>query len=104
MPTSRKDEMINMVKERFDVPPGIDDWMLKSISKKCRSWKSRIKTKYFDPNVSFERRIHNRPTRVLENQWKGILSHWDSEEAKVYTIVDFFIYFFLITFPFLDSL
>ncbi|XP_057770621.1 uncharacterized protein LOC131001460 [Salvia miltiorrhiza] len=82
MPKIRKDELLRMVKERFEVPKDADHWILLSIGKKRRHWKSRVKGGSFVPTLAIENQAHNRPIRVHEDQWKNLLSYWAKEDVQ----------------------
>ncbi|KAH6780865.1 hypothetical protein C2S52_012102 [Perilla frutescens var. hirtella] len=82
VPKARKDELIRMVKERFDVPNGTEHWILLSIGKKRRHWRSRVKSGCFSSTSSIESQAHSRPIRVNEDQWKNLLPYWGKEKVK----------------------
>lgn len=81
VPKENKDEMIKLVKERFEVPEGAEHWILLSIGKKRNSWKSRVKTQCFAPAVSVENQALKPPARVNDEQWNNLLSYWDNEDV-----------------------
>ncbi|KAH6835913.1 hypothetical protein C2S53_019369 [Perilla frutescens var. hirtella] len=70
VPKARKDELIRMVKERFDVPNGTEHWILLSIGKKRRHWRSRVKSGCFSSISSIESQAHNRPIREMSDKNK----------------------------------
>ncbi|KAL3503889.1 hypothetical protein ACH5RR_033730 [Cinchona calisaya] len=82
MPKTQTDEIVDLVKERFDISAGMESWILSSIGKKWRNWKCRIKAEHYDSNWSFDMQIRNRSARYLEDQWRGIVTHWNLDDTK----------------------
>ncbi|XP_031373418.1 uncharacterized protein LOC116188293 isoform X2 [Punica granatum] len=82
MPGHHKEEMVKLVKLKFEIPAGDEDFILRSISKKWRNWKSTVKKMYFDPMLSVEEQLQNVPDRVEADQWKELLTYWSSEVGK----------------------
>ncbi|KAG6418780.1 hypothetical protein SASPL_120985 [Salvia splendens] len=80
----KKDEMLEVVKLRFDVPIIAENWVLTSIGTKWRNWKHYLKTRYWD-DVPIEYIIHDMDDRVLEEQWIQLLSYWKTEDSKFYS-------------------
>ncbi|CAI9112261.1 OLC1v1012681C1 [Oldenlandia corymbosa var. corymbosa] len=68
--------------ERFEVPEGMHPWILKSTNKKWKNWKSRIKRCYFNPALPVDVLVKRKPDRVVKDQWKSLLLHWNMEEVK----------------------
>ncbi|KAG8375348.1 hypothetical protein BUALT_Bualt10G0090800 [Buddleja alternifolia] len=93
--SSRENEEVVLVRDdvvgtKVDMPMskfigihGMDEWILQSIGEKWRHWKRRLKDKYFKPDMPFEYLVKNTDERVIEEQWKGLLTFWLSEEGKV---------------------
>ena len=71
------------MQEKFDCPPGIEEWILQSIGTKWRNWKADLKIDYFDPTLSLEDLVKEKDERVNEEQWKNINMHWLSDNGKV---------------------
>lgn len=67
------------------MPRGTEGWILKSVGKKWRNFKSSLKSRYYDPTKPIERQIVYRDERVLEDQWCKLLQYWSTEKAKVIT-------------------
>ncbi|KAG8382226.1 hypothetical protein BUALT_Bualt05G0054700 [Buddleja alternifolia] len=82
MPRSYKDEMLKIVKTKFDLPPGKEPYILKSINKKWRNWKCQVKKLNFDPNIPIEQQMLDIPDRVDEEQYKTLVKHWMSDKSK----------------------
>ncbi|KAG8365720.1 hypothetical protein BUALT_Bualt17G0001300 [Buddleja alternifolia] len=83
VPKSNKNEMLGIVQSRFLGILGMDEWILQSIGKKWRHWKKDLKLKYFEPEMPLEYLLKITDERVIEEQWKGLLTFWLSEEGKV---------------------
>ncbi|KVI07909.1 hypothetical protein Ccrd_013724 [Cynara cardunculus var. scolymus] len=82
--TTKKGMLVNFIETKFDLPPGFDDWILKSFAKKMRNWRARIKKDYYDPSLSLQEQIKSNPRRVRPDQWMNLIDNWNKEEAKVY--------------------
>ncbi|XP_027158101.1 uncharacterized protein LOC113768932 [Coffea eugenioides] len=83
MPRKLKMDMLEVIKERFALPMGLEAWTLRSIGKKWRSWKADLKATYFDPAVPNAEARFQKDIRVREEQWIKLWVYWKSEEAKV---------------------
>ncbi|KAG8391366.1 hypothetical protein BUALT_Bualt01G0180300 [Buddleja alternifolia] len=83
IPKSNKKKLLEIVQSKFIGIHGMDEWILQSIGEKWRHWKRRLKDKYFKPDMPFEYLVKNTDERVIEEQWKGLLTFWLSEEGKV---------------------
>ncbi|KAG8383784.1 hypothetical protein BUALT_Bualt04G0049700 [Buddleja alternifolia] len=78
-----KKELLGIVQLKFIGIHGMDEWILQSIGEKWRLWKQRLKVKYLKPDMPFEYLVKNTDERVIEEQWKGLLTFWLSEEGKL---------------------
>ncbi|CAI9102846.1 OLC1v1001195C1 [Oldenlandia corymbosa var. corymbosa] len=77
-----KADMIQQVKDKYDIPPGSEHWILKSIRKKRRSWRNTVKTLNFDATLPIEDQISSKPDRVTDEQWKDLLSYWAEKKTQ----------------------
>ncbi|KAK6942120.1 Transposase, Tnp1/En/Spm-like [Dillenia turbinata] len=59
-------EMIDVMKEKFDIPLNLEENTLKSPGKKWRDWKSELRAKHFDPKETTTRQILKRLEREKE--------------------------------------
>ncbi|PKU64913.1 hypothetical protein MA16_Dca018428 [Dendrobium catenatum] len=84
MPKSFKKINNLFFQEIFEITRGSDVCVLQSIGKKWRNWKADVKSRYYDPNMTTELQLCNVPKSILKDQWKNLLSYWNSEESKVY--------------------
>ncbi|KAG8390873.1 hypothetical protein BUALT_Bualt01G0128900 [Buddleja alternifolia] len=74
--------MLKIVKAKFELPPGQEPYVLKSINKKWRNWKSVVKNLNFDPNIPIEQQMLDIPDRVDEEQYKALVKYWMSDKSK----------------------
>ncbi|KAH6796821.1 hypothetical protein C2S52_021375, partial [Perilla frutescens var. hirtella] len=81
MPSTKKSEILDTVKLRFNVSPIADKWILSSVGHKWRNWKHFLKTKYC-ADVHIENLIDDRDERVLLDQWIKLLTYWNTDEVK----------------------
>lgn len=72
------------MQEKFDLPPGSDGWILKSIGKKWKDWKSNLKDEFYDPTTSIEVQKNKVPQRIREDDWIELLKFWASPEGQVW--------------------
>ncbi|XP_028556439.1 uncharacterized protein LOC114581140 [Dendrobium catenatum] len=79
---SFKKNMLEVVQEKFEIPRSYDVWVLQSIGKKWRNWKADVKSKYYDQKMSTELQLCNVPKMILKDQWKNLVTNWNSEESK----------------------
>ncbi|MQL82021.1 hypothetical protein Taro_014492 [Colocasia esculenta] len=77
-----KDDMWADVKSRFEFDGDCKDWVLRSIAKKRRAWKTRIKANYFNPFESDEERLRAcKDNRIDSDKLKEALQFWNSEKG-----------------------
>lgn len=75
------------MQSRYDITLGDEGWILTSINKKWRNWKSTLKARYFLPDKDWRDLEDDRDGRVLRDQWINMLAYWNKEEVKVYYAV-----------------
>jgi len=50
-----------------------------------------VKDKFFYPDLSLEENLNRRPDtkdeRISPDQWRNLVVHWNSEEARVTTYI-----------------
>ncbi|GLT77315.1 hypothetical protein SLA2020_489130 [Shorea laevis] len=83
IPDSYKEDMWQSVQKNFDVDPSCKTWVLKSLAKKWRNWKTELKAKHYYPHKTDEERLKDCPPRIVSNQWPILISYWNSESAKM---------------------
>ncbi|PWA81027.1 transposase, Ptta/En/Spm [Artemisia annua] len=74
--------LIRKQQDKFDLPMGCDDWILKSFGKKVRNWRARVKKDYYDPSLPYREQIKSMPKRVRTVQWKKLVKNWNEENSK----------------------
>lgn len=77
----RKNNMIKDVEEKFVYPSETKqltrDWVLMTVAKRWRAYKSRLKKKYFKRKErSLQEIISNVPVGVNEHQWETLVGMW----------------------------
>ena len=72
-----------MMQKKFEIDPNSKSWVIKSLGKKWKDWKSKLKTAHYITHATDEERLADRDERVLPEQWAYLVSHWSSEEAEV---------------------
>ncbi|PSS02901.1 Bromodomain-containing protein [Actinidia chinensis var. chinensis] len=82
VPDENKEKMWQIVQSKFEIDPTSKSWVLKSIANKWRNWKANLKAFHYIPHKADEERLADRDERVLPDQWRILISFWNSEEAK----------------------
>ncbi|XP_073037274.1 uncharacterized protein [Primulina eburnea] len=82
MPLDSKKKMLDVIKEKYDLPPGTESWTLRSIAKKWRNWKSELKKKYYDPELPMQVLLQERDKRAFVEQYVKLVAQWNSEKSK----------------------
>ncbi|GKB44701.1 eukaryotic translation initiation factor 5B-like protein [Tanacetum coccineum] len=80
--SAKKFFLLDVLNDKFDLPMGCDDWILKSFGKKVRNWRARVKKDYYDPSLSYREQINLKPKRVRPGQWKKLVKTWNKENSK----------------------
>nr|XP_027108931.1 uncharacterized protein LOC113728766 [Coffea arabica] len=70
------------MQKKFEIDPNSKSWVIKSLGKKWKDWKSKLKTAHYITHATDEERLADRDERVLPEQWAYLVSHWSSEEAE----------------------
>ncbi|PWA51873.1 hypothetical protein CTI12_AA458820 [Artemisia annua] len=79
---AKKQILLDTMNDKFDLPPGSDDWILKSFGRKVKNWRARVKKDYYDPTLPFHEQITFKPKRVLTSQWKRLVKYWKKGKSK----------------------
>lgn len=82
VPEESKENMWEEVQKQFEIDPNSKSWVVKSLGKKWKDWKSKLKTAHYITHTSDEERLADRDERVLPEQWAYLVSHWSSQEAE----------------------
>ncbi|PWA87324.1 hypothetical protein CTI12_AA132010 [Artemisia annua] len=80
--SAKKKILLDVLNDKFDLPMGCDDWILKSFGKKVRNWRARVKKDYYDPSLPYREQIKSMPKRVRAVQWKKLVKNWNKENSK----------------------
>ncbi|KAK1670330.1 hypothetical protein QYE76_058489 [Lolium multiflorum] len=79
VPESEKDRLWTVVKGFFNIGDEHKDWVMKSASKKWRTFRAHLKDTYFDDELSLSQNIKNGcDERIPEMQWKKSCKYWKS--------------------------
>nr|GEV82065.1 transposase, Ptta/En/Spm [Tanacetum cinerariifolium] len=79
---AKKQTLLDILNDRFDLPPGSDDWILNSFRNKVKSWRARVKKDYYDPSLSFHDQINSKPKQVRLGDWNKLVRSWNIENSK----------------------
>ncbi|XP_057494441.1 uncharacterized protein LOC130779700 isoform X2 [Actinidia eriantha] len=82
VPDENKEKMWQKVQSKFEIGPTSESWVLKSIGNKWKNWKANLKAYHYTPHKTDEARLADRDERVLPDQWRILISFWNSKEAK----------------------
>lgn len=82
LPETNKEKMWEEVQKKFEIVPSSKTWVLKSLGKKWKDWKAKLKTAHYVIHATDEERLADCDERVLPDQWAYLVSHWSSEEAE----------------------
>ncbi|CAK9165410.1 unnamed protein product [Ilex paraguariensis] len=82
MPDANKENMWQQVPPKFDIDPKGKTWVLKSLGKKWKDWKAKLKAAHYITHTTDEERLADRDERVLPDQWSNLILHWNSEEVE----------------------
>ncbi|XP_063950179.1 uncharacterized protein LOC108204756 isoform X3 [Daucus carota subsp. sativus] len=82
MPEANKEKMWQQVQSKFDIDPICKDWALKSLGRKWKDWKAKLKIAHYNTHATNEERIADRDERVPLDQWVALVSYWSSAEGE----------------------
>ena len=57
------------------------DWILKTLNKRWRDYKSALKGAYFDPDKTIDEMMEKIPNDVRSDQWCALLNEWLKPES-----------------------
>ncbi|XP_071713068.1 uncharacterized protein [Rutidosis leptorrhynchoides] len=77
-----KQEMLQHLRTKFVIPEHANTWMLKSIGRKMKNWRARLKKKYWDSEKSFKKQVKSRPKEMQRDHWKLLVTYWNNERDK----------------------
>ncbi|KAL2460540.1 Uncharacterized protein Adt_43960 [Abeliophyllum distichum] len=82
VPNESKESLWQKVQSRFDIDPVSKGWVLQSLGRKWKDWKSKLKSAHYYPHETDEERLANCDERVLPDQWASLIVHWSSETEE----------------------
>uniref|UniRef100_A0ACD5Y818 Uncharacterized protein n=1 Tax=Avena sativa TaxID=4498 RepID=A0ACD5Y818_AVESA len=89
---NRRDETIlQCVQTKFVYPKSCEKWILKSIGRDWRKFKSSLKKAIFNPAIEKNPDIRRKalyklcPDDVDKDQWRGLVKFWNSKKGKAIT-------------------
>ncbi|KAL7238004.1 hypothetical protein ACSBR2_004161 [Camellia fascicularis] len=82
LPDEIKEKMWQQVQSKFEIDPKSKSWVLKSIGKKWKDWKAELKASRYNTHKIDEKRLADCDERVVPDQWRILISFWNSKEAK----------------------
>lgn len=71
------------LQEKFVLPPSCHSFVLKSLNRKWKEYKSTLKTRYMLPGLTEERVAEKCPPDVAPHQWVELVHYWFSERGQV---------------------
>ncbi|XP_062103208.1 uncharacterized protein LOC133814235 [Humulus lupulus] len=82
VPAKYKDGMWKIIQEKFNIPPLVKNWTMRTCGKQLRNWKSYLKTTYYSEHLSFEEQKKYKDKRVYDGQWEKLIKYWAIEDSK----------------------
>lgn len=82
VPNESKESLWQEVQLRFDIDPVSKDCVLRSLGRKWKDWKSKLKSAHYYTHETDEERLADRDERVLPDQWASLIEHWSSETEE----------------------
>ncbi|KAL6576874.1 hypothetical protein OROMI_011150 [Orobanche minor] len=86
IPIPFKNDMLEKVKTAYIVPPGYDKLVKQDLGRSWKAFKCRIKTAYFDEELTMEQNLRRRPDkfdeRVKDYHWKFLVEPWCNDKTK----------------------
>lgn len=71
------------IQTKFKISEKGQKWVIMSIGRKWREFKSRIKKLHFNNHMTYQERIADCDTRVHPSAWEFLVKHWSSETGQV---------------------
>nr|CAD1824785.1 unnamed protein product [Ananas comosus var. bracteatus] len=82
VPNTTKDIMWMIVKKKFQISEEGRDWVIMSIGKKWREFKSKLKKLHYDTHKTYEEKIAACDSRVHPKEWEVLVKYWDSQAGQ----------------------
>ncbi|CAM0152933.1 unnamed protein product [Urochloa decumbens] len=74
--------ILECIQTKFLYPRSCEKWILKSIGRDWRKYKSTLKKKLFSPKKKRSALYKLCPDDIDEDQWKALVKYWKSAEGK----------------------
>ncbi|CAL5017629.1 unnamed protein product [Urochloa decumbens] len=74
--------ILECIQTKFLYPRSCEKWILKSIGRDWRKYKSTLKKKLFSPKKKRSALYKLCPDDIDEDQWKALVKYWKSTEGK----------------------
>ncbi|CAO2199952.1 unnamed protein product, partial [Urochloa humidicola] len=74
--------MLQLIQTKFLYPRSCEKWILKSIGRDWRKYKSTLKNKLFNPKKKRSSLYKFCPDDVDQDQWNNIIKYWKSRDVK----------------------
>ncbi|XP_020082634.1 uncharacterized protein LOC109706249 [Ananas comosus] len=68
--------------KKFQISEEGRDWVIMSIGKKWREFKSKLKKLHYDTHKTYEEKIAACDSRVHPKEWEFLVKHWDSQVGQ----------------------
>ncbi|XP_057993077.1 uncharacterized protein LOC110659855 isoform X1 [Hevea brasiliensis] len=75
-------QILKLLEKKFAYPSETEKFILKSVNKKWRDYKSDLKAKYYDPLKTKEQISEDVPKDVLPPQWTALVNEWFTEKNQ----------------------
>ncbi|XP_071739631.1 uncharacterized protein [Rutidosis leptorrhynchoides] len=79
---AKRKSLLNVVKSKFDVPDIAEGWILRSLGRKVKNWRARLKKQYYDPTLSLQEQYNSRCSQVQEDHWQKLVRYWNRRRNK----------------------
>ncbi|MQM15408.1 hypothetical protein Taro_048355 [Colocasia esculenta] len=88
MSATHKDDVLEYVQRKYDIPTYLKEWVMKDLDQKWRSWKYELRNKYFNPTLKQNEQQIPPDPRVNAEQWKRVVQTWSSNSWKRYNDIN----------------
>ncbi|XP_034702470.1 uncharacterized protein LOC117927161 [Vitis riparia] len=82
VPDEAKEKLWGLVLEKFDIDDEHKDYVMSSMGSKYRSYRYKMKAKYYDPYSTDEERLSNCPPDVSQDDWRWLVHYWGTPEVQ----------------------
>ncbi|XP_043687460.1 uncharacterized protein LOC122638672 [Telopea speciosissima] len=83
IPQQNKDDAVNKIYEKFNIPEDKRKWVEKKLSKRWRDFKHLIKSNVFNKYSTHEERLAHLDARVPLEQWNILLETWSQDSSQI---------------------